>query len=79
MKKTATRSKRIGKRTRIHDNAVYPLWHRKFSKKVHKPTNRAFTNKLLTDTPLTVATIEITLNTKYTRAGVQRSIYLITI
>jgi hypothetical protein len=76
MKKITTIRRIRGKRTRIQDNAVYPLWQRTFSKKVHNPTNRAFTNKLLTDTPLAVITIEITLNTKYTMAGGQRSIYL---
>jgi hypothetical protein len=76
MKKARTTSRIIGKSTRIQDNAVYPLWHRTFSKKVHRMTNRALVNKLLVDIPLAMATKEIALRTKYTRAGVQRSIYL---
>ena len=76
MKKTRITRTIIGKRTRIHDKAVNPLWHRTFSKKVQSSTNRALTNKLLGEVPLAVATNEIALRTKYTRAGVQRSIYL---
>lgn len=54
----------MGKSTRTQDKAVYPLWHRTFNKKVQSPTNRALTNKLLTEFPFAMPINEITLRTK---------------
>jgi hypothetical protein len=76
MKKIITTRTIIGKRTRIQDKAVKPLWHRTFSKKVQRSTNSALTNKVLAELCRAVARNEIALRTKYTRAGVQSSIYL---
>jgi hypothetical protein len=49
MKKTIMRRTIIGKRTRIQDKAVNPLWHRTFSKKVQRSTNSALTNNVLAE------------------------------